>query len=117
MNASLISLEILVVGFGLLLMLADFSLPAERRRLVGFVAVAVLGGLLLASFAGIGNIGATGSAFDNSFVNDGLAIFFKRFFIIAAMLVLLIAAEFSDRIVASTEYYSLILFALAGMLF
>jgi NADH-quinone oxidoreductase subunit N len=59
-----------------------------------------------------------GTAFKGAFVEDGLALFFKRFFILAAILVLFMAAEFSDRIAAGiSEYYSLIVFALAGMLF
>jgi NADH-quinone oxidoreductase subunit N len=59
-----------------------------------------------------------GTAFNGAFIEDGLALFFKRFFIVAAMLVLFMAAEFSDRIAAGiSEYYSLIVFALAGMLF
>jgi NADH-quinone oxidoreductase subunit N len=117
MNASLISLEMIVVGLGLLLMLVELSVPSTQRRIAGFAAIAVLGVLLLASFAGIGGLGVTGNAFNNSFVSDGLALFFKRFFIVAAMLVLFIAVEFSDRIAAAAEYYSLIMFALAGMLF
>ena len=49
---------------------------------------------------------------------DGLAIFFKRFFLVAAILVLFLSAEFSDRIATGiSEYYSLIVFALSGMLF
>ena len=44
-------------------------------------------------------------------------MFFKGFFVIAAILVLFIAVEFADRIVAVAEYYSLIVFALAGMMF
>ena len=48
----------------------------------------------------------------------GLPLFFKRFFLVAAILVLFMSAEFSDRIAAGiSEYYSLIVFALAGMLF
>jgi NADH-quinone oxidoreductase subunit N len=51
-------------------------------------------------------------------VQDGLSVFFKRFFLLAAALVLILAVEFSDRIAAGiSEYYSLIVFALAGMLF
>ena len=114
MNASLISLEMSVIGLGLVLMLADLLVPAERRRFIGYAAIAALG-LLLA--AGLGDAGLAGKAFNGEFINDGLALFFKRFFIVAAMLVLFIAAEFADRIVAAAEYYSLILFALAGMLF
>ncbi|MGH7953669.1 MAG: NADH-quinone oxidoreductase subunit N, partial [Limisphaerales bacterium] len=59
-----------------------------------------------------------GTAFHGSFVEDGLALFFKRFFLVAAILVLLLSAEFSERISADiSEYYSLIIFALSGMLF
>ena len=113
MNTSLISLEIGVIGLGLVLMLADLFVPAERRRFIGYAAIAILGVLLVLK------LGVTGTAFNGAFVNDGLALFFKGFFIVAAMLVLFIAAEFSDRLAAGSiaEYYSLIVFALAGMLF
>ena len=121
MNASLnyIGLEVSVIGLGLVLMLADFFVPAERRRFIGYAGIAALGALLLMSFSGNGTCSNFGFAFNNSFVNDGLSLFFKRFFLIAAILVLFIAAEFSDRLAAGAiaEYYSLIVFALAGMLF
>jgi len=117
MNASLISLEMSVIGLGLVLMLADLFVPAERRRFIGYAAIAALGFLLAINLSGNGNCSLTGTAFHGEFINDGLALFFKRFFIIAAMLVLFIAAEFADRLAAVAEYYSLILFALAGMLF
>ena len=117
MNASLISLEISVIGLGLVLMLADLFMPAERRKFLGYLVIAALGGLLLASLGGLGNFGLTGTAFHSSFVNDGLSLFFKQFFIVAAILVIFIAMEFSDRLTAISEYYSLIVFALAGMLF
>ena len=114
MNSSLISLEMWVIGLGLVLMLADFFVPAERRRFIGYAAIAVLGFLLVFL---LGDSSLAGTAFHGAYVNDGLALFFKRFFVVAAILVLFIASEFSDRIVAAAEYYSLVLFALAGMLF
>ena len=114
MNLSLISLEIWVVVLGLVLMLADFWMPAERWRFLGYAAAAALAVLLVLN---LGN-GATGTAFNGMFVQDGLAVFFKRFFIIAAILVLFMAVEFSSRIASGiSEYYSLIVFALSGMLF
>ena len=116
MNSSLISLEVLVIVLGLVLMLADFFVPAERRRFIAYIAILGLGALLVTKLSnGAGNL--TGTAFNGAFINDGLALFFKRFFIVAAMLVLFIAVEFSDRIVAAAEYYSLTVFALVGMLF
>jgi NADH-quinone oxidoreductase subunit N len=118
MNASSITLEICVIALGVVLMLADFWMPAERKKFAAYAAIAALGGLLLISLSGDGICSVFGTAFNGAFVEDGLALFFKRFFIVAAMLVLFMAAEFSDRIAAGiSEYYTLIVFALAGMLF
>ena len=118
MNLSLMSLEIAVVALGLVLLLADLWLPAARKRALGYVAAAVLGLLFLNSFTSHCSCSLTGTAFGGMFVQDGLAVFFKRFFLLAAALVLVMAVEFSDRIAAGvSEYYSLIVFALAGMLF
>lgn len=117
MNASLIGLETAVIGLGLVLMLADMFVPPERRRFMGYAAIAALGFLLAFTWGADAGDAMTGTAFQGAFINDGLALFFKRFFLVAAILVLFIAVEFADRIVAAAEYYSLILFALAGMLF
>jgi NADH-quinone oxidoreductase subunit N len=118
MNSELISLEVSVIALGVVLMLADLFMPPERRRFLGYAAIAALGLLLLTSLSGYGSCSLTGTAFNGSFVEDGLAVFFKRFFIVAAMLVLFMSVEFSDRIATGiSEYYSLIIFALSGMLF
>jgi NADH-quinone oxidoreductase subunit N len=118
MNASLMTLEICVMALGVVLMLADFWMPPERKKFAGYAAVVALAGLLVVSLSGYGTCSLTGTAFNGMFVEDALAIFFKRFFIVAAILVLFMSAEFSDRIAAGIgEYYSLIVFALAGMLF
>jgi len=112
-------LEISVIGLGLVLMLADLFVPAERRRFIGYAAIVALGVLLVTSLSGNGSCGQFGTAFGGMFVNDALSLFFKQLFIVAAILVLFMAAEFSDKLAAGSvaEYYSLILFALAGMLF
>ncbi len=112
-------LEISVIGLGLVLMLADLFVPAERRRFIGYAAIVALGVLLITSLSGNGSCGQFGTAFGGMFINDGLSLLFKQLFIIAAILVLFMAAEFSDKLAAGSvaEYYSLTLFALAGMLF
>ena len=79
-------------------MLADFWLPAERKKFLGYAAIAALGGLLLISLSGDGICSQSGTAFNGMFVEDALALFFKRFFLVAAILVLFMSAEFSDRI-------------------
>jgi NADH-quinone oxidoreductase subunit N len=116
----LMTLEICVLALGIVLLLADifFCITPERRRFLAYLAIAALGVLLLFSFSGNGPGAVFGTAFHDSFVEDGLALFFKRFFLAAAILVLFLSAEFSDRIgTGISEYYSLIVFALSGMLF
>src|SRR4051812_39608255 len=115
-NYSLLSLEIAVVLLGLALLLVDLWTPAEHKRKLGFVAAGVLGLIFIGSF----KMGITEPqyAFHGMYVFDGLALFFKQFFLVAAIIVLIMAMEFSDRIGAGvTEYYALIVFALAGMMF
>src|SRR5271155_406438 len=98
MNPSMITLELCVIAIGIVLMLADFWMPAERKKFAAYAAIAALGGLLLISFSDAGMCGVFGTAFNSSFVEDGLALFFKRFFLVAAILVLFVSAEFSDRL-------------------
>jgi len=122
MNLSLMSLEISVVALGILVLLADLWLPAERKRALGYVAAAALTLLFLNTFTSHCSCslkdGLVNSTAGEMFIQDGLSVFFKRFFLLAAVLVLVLAVEFSDRIaVGLSEYYSLIIFALAGMLF
>jgi NADH-quinone oxidoreductase subunit N len=116
MNYSLLILEYLVAALGLGVLLADLWLSAERRRELGLAAAAGVAVILLVSFF-VEGIGAQ-SAFGNMYVQDGLAMFFKRFFLLAAFIVLVMAAEFADRVPGGlSEYFSLILFALLGMMF
>ena len=118
MNFSLMSLELAVVALGLVVLLADLWLPAERRRALGHVAAAVLALLFINTFVGECSCNSEGVTAGGMFIQDALSTFFKRFFLLAAVLVLVLAVEFSDRIAAGvSEYYSLIVFALAGMLF
>jgi NADH-quinone oxidoreductase subunit N len=117
MNASLMTLEIWVIALGIVLMLADFffHIAPERKKYLAYLAIAALGVLLLTS---LGNNAATGIGFNGAFVEDSLAIFFKRFFLVAAILVLFLSSEFSEKFPTSvSEYYSLVVFALTGMLF
>src|SRR6185295_6821032 len=90
-----------------------------RKRMLGHAAAIVLGFLFLNSFTSHCSCSLIGQeAFGGMFVQDALSVFFKRFFLLAAALVLVLAVDFSDRIAAGiSEYYALIIFALAGMLF
>lgn len=115
MNASLMILEIAVVLSGLALLMVDLWLPTERRRNLGYLAAGAVGLILIGSF--VWNPG-TQSAFSNSYVIDPFAMYFKRFFLLAALFVLIMSVDFADQIpVGISEFYALILFALSGMLF
>src|ERR1700675_3469482 len=118
MNYSIASLEIAVVTLGLVLLLADLWTPVQHKRKLGYIAAGVLTLFLIGTFTSHCSCSLRGTGFGGMFVQDGLSVFFKRFFLLAAILVLLIAVEFSDRIGSGvSEYYSLIIFALSGMLF
>jgi NADH-quinone oxidoreductase subunit N len=116
MNASLITLEIAVIVLGLVVLLLDLWTPSAHKRTLGYLAAGAVALIF------VGSLFMTAAepryAFGTLYVLDPLALFFKRFFLLAAVLVLLIAVEFSDRIESGiAEFYSLILFALTGMMF
>lgn len=116
MNVVLLKHELTLLVLGLGVLLADLWLPPERKRGLGYLAAAGVGLMLVCSL--MTPVPDSPYAFGQMFVLDGMALFFKRFFLVATILVLLMAVEFSDRITAGiSEYYSLILFAAAGMMF
>ncbi len=119
MNLSLLSHEWLVIALGLGLLLADLWLGAPAKRKLGYVAALGVGAILLYSVLAFQlGPGEVRYAFNRMYALDGLALFFKRFFLLAALLVLLMSIEFADCIEAGiSEYYALVLFALSGMLF
>lgn len=117
MNLGLLSHEWLVVLLGLGLLLADLCVPVTSRRKLGYVAAIGVGLILLYSavFVRLGP-DEVRYACGNMFALDGLALFFKRFFLLATIIVLVMSVEFAD-LASVGEYYALVLFALTGMLF
>jgi len=120
MNTLLLSHELLVLALGLVLILVDLWLPVAAKPKLGYVAALGVGLILLHSLFCVrlpaGQ--AVQYAFGQMYALDGLALFFKRFFLLVALIVLLMSVEFADRIATGiAEFYALILFALSGMLF
>ena len=116
MNASMMILELAVLALGLGLLLLDLWTPPERKRQLGYLAAAGVALILIGSFRI--HLPEAGATAGQMFALDEFALFFKRFFLVAALVVLVMAVEFSDRIATGIgEYYALILFALAGMMF
>lgn len=116
MNVFLTTLEMAVVALALMVLLADLWVAPEHKRRLGYAASFSLFLIFCASF----QLDASKPlyAFGNAYVMDDLAIFFKRFFLLAGSLVLLLGAEFASRVRAGlAEMYALMLFALTGMMF
>ena len=115
-NYQLMFLDIAVALLGLAVLLVDLWTPADKKRWLGYGAAAVLAFILADSF----RIDASTAQYacGKLYILDGLALYFKRFFLLAAIFVLVMSVEFADRIEAGiSEYYALMLFALAGMMF
>jgi NADH-quinone oxidoreductase subunit N len=119
MNTFLLSHELMVIALGLGLLLADLWIAPAARRKLGYLAAIGVGVVLLYSlFIFHLPTGDQSYAFGKMYLLDGLALFFKRFFLVSALIVLLMSVEFADCIETGiAEFYALILFALAGMLF
>jgi NADH-quinone oxidoreductase subunit N len=117
MNYSLISLEAAVVALGMLVLLVDLWTPTvEQKRKLGWFAAIGVALIFIGSFKFSG--AETHYAFGQMYVMDALALFFKRFFLIATILVLLMSVEYADQFETGiSEFYALILFGLTGMMF
>jgi NADH-quinone oxidoreductase subunit N len=110
--------EWLVIALALALLLADLWVPVSVRRKLGYLGALGLGAILIYSalFVRLAP-GEVLYACGGMYALDGLALFFKRFFLAAALLVLLLSVECAVFEAAIAEYYALLLFALTGMLF
>ncbi len=114
MNYSSMMLEVAVVVLGLGLLLADLWTPIEKKRNLGYGAAIALALVLIWSF----QWKPVEDSLQFMYVLDGLALFFKRLFLVSAIVVLIMSVEFAARMEAGiSEFYALILFALAGMMF
>jgi NADH-quinone oxidoreductase subunit N len=120
MNLLLLNHELMVLTLALGLLLVDLWLPLPAKRKLGYVAAIGVGLILLYSLfcVKLPSGQPVQYAFGQMYALDPLALFFKRFFLLAALIVLLMSVEFADRITAGiSEFYALILIALLGMLF
>ncbi|HEY5909362.1 MAG TPA: NADH-quinone oxidoreductase subunit N [Verrucomicrobiae bacterium] len=119
MNLGLLTHEWLVLALGLALLLADLWLPQPAKRKLGYVGAAGLILILIYSLVAFKVApGEVQYAFGKMYALDPLALFFKRFFLLAGIIVLVMSVEFAEVIESGVaEYYALMLFSLTGMLF
>lgn len=114
MNAGLLTLEYCVLALALFVVVLDLFAQDDKRTVVQWTAVAGLSVIFVISLFFEKN----GVAFGGAYVLDPLALFFKRFFLLAAVIVLVISVDYSKHFHGGrVEFLSLQLFALLGMMF
>lgn len=114
MNFSDLTLEILVAGLAVLVLLVDLWTPPQSRHQLVWVAMAGLAIIFGLSFVISPGAPATTATM---LAQDGLALFFQRFFLISTIFVLFIANEQVELMAASVgEFYVIVLTALVGMM-
>jgi NADH-quinone oxidoreductase subunit N len=124
-------LEALTVTLGLVILLAEAFVPSKRKSWVGFAGAIGLGLILIATFFAYGPDAKPDSAWAgwplwNFYQFDQLARFFKIFALLTTALVLLMAVDYRKILSRFTEtptseegtgeFYSLPIFACAGMM-
>jgi NADH-quinone oxidoreductase subunit N len=107
--------EIVLSGFGVLIMVLEPFVPSGQKKLLGWLALlGVLGGgaaTLRTSFD-------PGLAFGGSFAADAFSFYFIYLFLLAAALVILGSMDYLEREHAQHgEYYALVLLGTVGMCF
>ena len=105
--------DIMLVISGLVVLIADVAFPLPMRRRLGHVALAELLLCLLATFV----LDLSGPSVAGAYVGDGLALIFKRIFLVTGILAVLGSLHQVDRDFTRRqgEYYQMLLYSLAGM--
>jgi NADH-quinone oxidoreductase subunit N len=110
-----VSLQLLIVfGWATLLLLIDLFVPANNKRLTGYLSLA---GVVAAAVAGIPLWGTNGSTFNNMLALDNFALTLNWIFLLSTAITILISLDYLPRHgIERGEYYSLLLFATGGMM-
>lgn len=114
MDLFLLSPEIVLSLFALILVGLDLVVPAERKGALGYLGLV---GVIASGVLAIALAGRPGESFSGALVVDPLAIFFKLLFLAATALVILASLEYVRRSnLPPGEYYGLVLLATVGLM-
>lgn len=111
----LIAPLLVVTTWAMVLLLVDvFAIPANRKKLTGYLAIA---GLVVAGLVAIPLWDVSGSTFSNMIVLDRYSLILTWIFLIIGALSITMALDYLPRHgIEQGEFYPLILFAVAGMI-
>ena len=105
--------EFMVTGLAFVVLAADFSLPDRRKGLLPYLAAAGLAAILV--FSLIDLRGQEGSIYEGMLVVDDYALFFKAFFLVLGIVVVLSSVEYVKRhLDYPGEYYGILLFTVVA---
>ena len=105
--------EFMVTGLAFVVLAADFSLPEKRKGVLPYLAAVGLAAILV--FSLIDLRGQEGSIYDGMLVVDGYALFFKAFFLVLGIVVVLSSVEYVKRhLDYPGEYYGILLFTVVA---
>jgi NADH-quinone oxidoreductase subunit N len=115
MSLYAIQLEVILVVLGLVTLLIEAFNPWANKRNLGLLLASLVGVTLVYSFYAMDPLDET--LFHGMYQLDAYALFFKRLFLLATAFVLLMGAEFSQRMESGVpEFYVLVLLCATGML-
>lgn len=107
--------EIVLSAFAILLMLLEPAVPRERKKALGWLAIA---GVVAAGLSSIWAFHSSGLAFSSSISSDPYSLYFIDLFLAIAVLVLLGSMDYLERdAVDHGEFYALVLMATVGACF
>ncbi|NTU82435.1 MAG: NADH-quinone oxidoreductase subunit N [Chloroflexales bacterium] len=114
-DLTLLAPLLIVVGWATALLLVDtFAIPAGRKKLTGYLAIA---GMLVAGLVGIPLWNVSGSTFSGMIVLDRYSLTLTWIFLITGCLSVAMALDYLPRHdIEQGEFYPLIMFAVAGMI-
>lgn len=118
-NAAAIGPPLHLIIWGMGILCWDFLIPPRDGSRGLLYAFGALGGLTMASLQLYRLWGVnSGPAFYNMVTLDSFALYFDLLFLVAAFLVVMMSYKYLDiEEEQHTEYYALVLFATAGMMF
>jgi NADH-quinone oxidoreductase subunit N len=109
--------EMLLTLWLCVVLIVDFAWPRLPKQYLAYLSVAALATVLV-NLLWFDTAGVTGALFNNMFVVDRLAVFFKVLIVGATALVVLASVDYVRRFrFFKGEYYFLVLMSALGMMF
>ncbi len=111
---SLLTVEIFTAALGLGLLIINLIVPGNQRSATGYLTVLGLLGILLVTLS---YEGVEKTFMDGMYIIDPFATFFKRLFLVAAILVTISSLPFVKKLGYNEgDFFSLLVFATLGMM-